>query len=148
MITRRQRHLIRPPLEGLRRPYCGDRSATRRLLVGLLLIAFTVPAEGGERHSAPTKSYPRSAEIEREFERQHPCPPTGQTSGPCPGYVKDHIRPLACGGPDAVSNLQWQTTEGAKAKDRVERRGCSRFKKPLPETSGSVTILRGRGSQR
>jgi hypothetical protein len=40
------------------------------------------------------------------------------------GYVVDHIIPLACGGPDAPTNMQWQTTAEAKAKDKVERRGC------------------------
>jgi hypothetical protein len=30
---------------------------------------------------------------------------TGFESGPCPGYWKDHIGPLACVGPDTVSNL-------------------------------------------
>jgi hypothetical protein len=34
----------------------------------------------------------------------------GRTSGACPGYVKDHIKALKCGGLDAVLNLQWQTT--------------------------------------
>ena len=42
-----------------------------------------------------------------------------------PGHVVDHIVPLACGGADAPSNMQWQTTEEGKAKDRVERRGCT-----------------------
>jgi 5-methylcytosine-specific restriction endonuclease McrA len=42
-----------------------------------------------------------------------------------PGYVVDHIIPLACGGPDTPENMQWQTAESAKAKDRVERRGCT-----------------------
>ena len=41
-----------------------------------------------------------------------------------PGYVVDHIVPLACGGPDAPSNMQWQTKSAAAAKDKVERRGC------------------------
>jgi hypothetical protein len=41
-----------------------------------------------------------------------------------PGYVIDHIKPLACGGADEPSNMQWQTSEAAKAKDRVERAGC------------------------
>lgn len=41
-----------------------------------------------------------------------------------PGYVIDHIKPLACGGADDPSNMQWQTIEAAKAKDRVERIGC------------------------
>jgi len=58
--------------------------------------------------------------------RLHPCPSTGHPTGACPGYVKDHVVPLACGGPDAVANLQWQTTSQAKAKDRWERKACAR----------------------
>jgi len=69
---------------------------------------------------------PRSLEVKHEFQRQHPCPSTGRTTGACPGYVKDHVVPLACGGPDAVANLQWQTTSQAKAKDRWERKACAR----------------------
>jgi len=67
-----------------------------------------------------------SASVKREFQLTHPCPATGRTSGACPGYVKDHVLPLACGGPDAVSNLQWQTTRDAKAKDKWETKGCAR----------------------
>jgi hypothetical protein len=33
----------------------------------------------------------------------------------------DNIKPLACGGADVPSNMQWQTVEAAKAKDRLER---------------------------
>ena len=40
------------------------------------------------------------------------------------GYVVDHIVPLACGGADAASNMQWQPVAEAKAKDKVERLGC------------------------
>jgi len=68
----------------------------------------------------------RSREVTREFQREHPCPSTGLPSGACPGYIKDHVVPLACGGPDAVANLQWQTIRDAKAKDRWERRVCGR----------------------
>jgi hypothetical protein len=68
----------------------------------------------------------RSREVTREFQREHPCPSTGRTSGACPGYRKDHINPLACGGPDAVSNMQWQTIRDARAKDAWERKVCGR----------------------
>lgn len=40
------------------------------------------------------------------------------------GYVVDHIVPLACGGSDSPSNMQWQTKADAKAKDKWERNGC------------------------
>jgi hypothetical protein len=79
-------------------------------------VAFG-PAAAGER---------RSHAVTQEFQREHPCPSTGRTSGACPGYRKDHIRALACGGPDAVSNMQWQTISEAKAKDRQERKACAR----------------------
>jgi len=42
------------------------------------------------------------------------------------GYVVDHVVPLACGGADAPSNMQWQTAEEAKAKDKWERNGCKK----------------------
>jgi hypothetical protein len=74
--------------------------------------------------SASAKQY-RSASVKREFQLTHPCPADGRTSGACPGYVKDHVLPLACGGPDAVSNLQWQTIRDAKAKDKWETKGCA-----------------------
>lgn len=60
----------------------------------------------------------RSRSARQAFERQ-----TGYPRGR-PGYVIDHVRPLACGGADAPSNMQWQTVAAAKAKDRTERIGC------------------------
>ena len=68
----------------------------------------------------------RSASVKHEFQLTHPCPSTGLTSGACPGYVKDHIVPLACGGPDAPSNMQWQTIRKARAKDKWKAKGCAR----------------------
>ena len=38
--------------------------------------------------------------------------------------LMDHIVPLACGGADEPSNMQWQTVAEAKAKDKWERQGC------------------------
>ena len=63
----------------------------------------------------------RSSSAKAAFERHSACPSTGKTTGRCPGYVVDHVNPLECGGADAPSNMQWQTTADAKAKDRTER---------------------------
>ena len=41
------------------------------------------------------------------------------------GYVVDHVVPLCAGGADAPSNMQWQTVEEAKVKDRQERATCA-----------------------
>lgn len=62
----------------------------------------------------------RSAAAKREFRKERPCPSTGKTKGACPGWVIDHIQSLKRGGPDRPSNMQWQTVEDAKAKDRWE----------------------------
>lgn len=76
-----------------------------------------------------TKTYARSGtpshgKIKRSSSARHAfMRETGYPHGR-KGYVIDHVVPLACGGADAPSNMQWQTTAQAKAKDRVERRGC------------------------
>jgi hypothetical protein len=62
----------------------------------------------------------RSTRAKDEFERSHPCPSTGKTSGACPGYVVDHIVALKRGGADDPSNMQWLTVADAKAKDKWE----------------------------
>jgi hypothetical protein len=60
----------------------------------------------------------RSDAARHAFARQ-----TGYPKGR-PGYVIDHIVPLACGGADAPSNMQWQTIAEGKAKDKTERVNC------------------------
>jgi hypothetical protein len=62
----------------------------------------------------------RSARAKNEFRKSHPCPSTGKTAGACHGYVIDHVTPLKRGGADNAGNMQWQTTEAAKNKDRTE----------------------------
>jgi 5-methylcytosine-specific restriction endonuclease McrA len=62
----------------------------------------------------------RSASAKHEFQKSHPCPATGKTSGPCKGYVIDHVVPLKRGGADSPRNMQWQTRAAAKAKDKIE----------------------------
>jgi len=62
----------------------------------------------------------RDAHAKESFRKTHPCPGTGKTYGPCRGYVIDHVQALKHGGADDPSNMQWQTTAQAKAKDRWE----------------------------
>ena len=85
------------------------------IIVAVIVAVVSIPLSAREY---------RSREVTREFQREHPSPSTGKTSGGCPGYRKDHIKPLACGGPDEVWNLQWQTIHDARAKDRWERRAA------------------------
>lgn len=62
----------------------------------------------------------RSQRAKSEFKKAHPCPSTGKSRGACPGYVIDHVQPLKKGGADKPSNMQWQTKEAAKQKDKWE----------------------------
>ena len=57
----------------------------------------------------------------RDFRAANPCPATGKTTGSCPGYHIDHINPRACGGADAVYNMQWLTAHANLSKGSM---GC------------------------
>lgn len=70
----------------------------------------------------PDGSTARSAAVLADFKKQHPCPANQKTSGPCPGWNMDHVIPLACGGCDAVGNLQWLPTDMWHAKSLWERK--------------------------
>lgn len=61
-----------------------------------------------------------------EFRRHSPCPATGSSRGPCPGWQVDHVIPLKCDGPDAPQNMQWLSVADHKAKTRREVRWCRR----------------------
>jgi hypothetical protein len=67
---------------------------------------------------------PRSQAAVNAFKREAPCPATGASRGPCPGYVVDHVVPLCAGGPDKPANMQWQTVAEGKLKDRDEMNQC------------------------
>jgi hypothetical protein len=98
------------------------RVPTTHALVGYrknyMAEGFTVhPTVQRDRHGKKR----RSEAAKDAFKREHPCPSTGRSSGSCRGYVIDHVQALECGGADAPSNMEWQTTADAKAKDRTER---------------------------
>lgn len=81
--------------------------------------AVAPPASSGTAVSRSANGkIARSEAAKHRFETQ-----SGYPHGR-PGYVVDHIKPLACGGADAPSNMQWQTVAEAKSKDKVERIGC------------------------
>jgi len=85
------------------------------ILGALLLLSSPIEAKTKRSHT-----------VRAQFQRSHPCPSTGKKSGACPGWVVDHRVPLCAGGADAVGNLQWQSVEAAKQKDKLEREQCRR----------------------
>lgn len=90
-----------------------------------LLYARSEPPDQGRPHHranycvtcepTPTGRIRRNSSARRAFRALQPCPATGATAGPCPGYVVDNIVPLKRGGADAPENMQWQTVAEAKA---------------------------------
>lgn len=87
-----------------------------RAIIGLLALSLAAPAEARQT---------RSGAVLRQFQLENPCPSTGSTRGSCPGWIKDHRWPLCAGGADSLWNLQWQTVEQAKEKDRHEAFVCA-----------------------
>ncbi|SOY56020.1 hypothetical protein CBM2585_A60225 [Cupriavidus taiwanensis] len=110
-------------------PY--DSSLMVRHFLPLLISAVLSACAGSPLNGACTPQRDTLGRISRshaavaEFKRLNPCPANGGRSGPCPGYVVDHVIPLCNCGADEPGNMQWQTIADAKAKDRRERQICS-----------------------
>lgn len=66
----------------------------------------------------------RSRPLRAEFQRLNPCPATGNSRGPCPGFHVDHREALICGGRDELANLQWLPVAEHRKKTRVEVKLC------------------------
>lgn len=71
-----------------------------------------------------TNTPARDPTVAAHFRATHPCPLTGTIEKWCHGYVVDHKWPLCAGGLDTVENMQWQTVEEGKIKDRLEIQLC------------------------
>ncbi len=95
------------------------------LICLLLLLPVTVTAggKGSGRHKSYSSSsvkrdsnghIARSSAAKSDFMKQSGYPHGRQ------GYVVDHVVPLKKGGSDSPSNMQWQSKEAAKAKDKWE----------------------------
>ena len=90
-------------------------------------------------------SIKRSSAVLAAFQRQHPCPATGSTKGACPGWQLNHVVPLACGGCDAVWNLDWMPVETKTCaqpwcRDRWERKAYAATP-PIPGTPACVNAV-------
>lgn len=104
----------------------------KSFFVALMLTISIIIAVLSNEASAATDDgycyscYHRSQKVIYQFKKS-----TGYPKGR-KGYVIDHVCPLACGGKDAIENMQWQTITNAKSKDKWERSpaGCSTFCKP------------------
>jgi len=79
----------------------------------------SVPKKSSVAKRSSNGKIKRSASARADFMRR-----TGYPKGR-KGYVVDHIVPVECGGADVPSNMQWQTVQEAKTKDRSER-NCRR----------------------
>lgn len=104
------------------------------IIFSVILIGCTPPVHAdnhltetrycGEPKRTASGKIKRSAEVRKEFERLYPLPA---------GYDRslwqiDHVIPLAAGGCDSVSNMQWlpesiKTCANDDCKDRWERGG-------------------------
>lgn len=96
----------------------------------LVLLALFITVAHAE--AAQSQYYSRSTTQVHRFMRLHKCPSKKYNPAKpyvCPGHVVDHKEPLACGGRDHPSNMQYQTMKAAKAKDKVERTCCSKGKR-------------------
>lgn len=111
-----------------------------KLLVALILVCTPLLASAGAldetRYCGESKRDDRGrivrrADVVAAFRQLYPCPATGRSTGACRGWAVDHVIPLAVGGCDAVSNLQWLPVEikscaGTVCKDRWERKVYAR----------------------
>jgi hypothetical protein len=87
----------------------------------IVCFAFAVAPSAQAKKGSRGDSSQRAA-----FRQANPCPSNGETSGECPGFVIDYIRPRSCGGADRPENMQWRSVEMAKHHDKAELKACDK----------------------
>ena len=104
------------------------------ILIACLIIALPALANPfletrycGEPKRDANGAIIRRADVLAAFQKIHPCPSTGLTTGACAGWQKNHGIPMVCGGCDSVSNIIWSPTilkagAGLLPIDRWERK--------------------------
>ena len=93
-------------------------------LFALAILSCASPAAAARIH--------RDRHVLVAFQHSHPCPSIAKkgdgTRGACPGWQKDHLMALECGGADAVWNLHWLTIADHAAKTKHDNKGCRMIK--------------------
>lgn len=118
-------------------------AAAAALLCGLSLAQASPDPYKEIRYCGPPKRDPVTHEILRDpkvissYRKIHVCPSTGKFTGACPDYSLNHVKPLACGGCDAVWNLTWMRNDIKKLQDRIER-DIYALSPPVPDTPRCV----------
>lgn len=109
-------------------PYLKESISMSKTIIAILMLFASIAYAQDTRYCGPPQrdaegKIKRSTKIINAFKKVHPCPSNGMIHGPCPGWSIDHVIPLACGGCDAIINMQWLPREyKTTGKDRWERK--------------------------
>jgi hypothetical protein len=90
------------------------------IAAGRIVVKDTKPVVTGTNSPAPAVARDSNGKIKQSESAKHEFMRMNGYPNGRPGYVVDHIIPLKRGGCDCPSNMQWQTIQEAKAKDKVE----------------------------
>ena len=85
-----------------------------KVALSILVVGFLCYSSPERIPRTDSGRIARSQTAKKSFMRQSGYPRGRQ------GYVVDHIAPLKRGGCDEPRNMQWQTIEAAKEKDKWE----------------------------
>ena len=85
------------------------------------VTAIIEPTQAEVDAFIPGERVTRSSAERTKFIYDNACPSTDLLGGSCAGFHVDHIIPLACGGADTASNMQWLSAGANMSKGSM---GC------------------------